>query len=350
MQKVTSAQISVGQFFDCAVAQETARQIAHKLGFAAQPSEEIVLVVTELASHMARHTGSGVLTLRLLDHDGRIGIEVEAEDHHSGIGNPDHLFRESESTGAVLDSGLDAVQHLMDDREIRSTASLGTRILCRRWLRPKAAPAIVVSAIVAPSIVHRPWQVGVATRPCHMGAANGDAFVIRECDGRLLVGLVDGLGHGEAAQHAALAAQAYVQSNYDLPLDQLFWGASSACRSTRGVVMALARFDSPTSMTSANLGNIEMRTWTGTQRFEITVQRGFLGAQEDHVHVQPHRWHPDWTLVLHSDGLRGQWQWSDFPGLEHAPPQTVANQLLKKLAKEDDDATVLVVKSGSAEP
>ncbi len=349
MPTVTCAQISVGRYFDGAMAQGTARQIALKLGFAAQPSEEIVLIVTELAAYMARHSGCGDLTLRLLDDGARVGIEVEAEDHDPGMRNPEHLFGEANPAGAVLDSGLGAIEGLMDEREISSTASLGTRIVCRRWLRPQAGPAVVTSAIVQSAIVY-PWQVGVATRPLHLAAANGDAFVIRECDGRLLVGVIDGLGHGEAAQVAALAAQGYVQSNYDMPLDRLFWGVNSACRGTRGVVMALVRFESSTAMTTANLGNIEIRTWTGTQRFEVTVQRGFLGAQEDRVHVQQHRWHPDWMLVLHSDGLRGQWQWSDFPGLERASPQAVANQLLKVLAKENDDATVLAVKSGRAEP
>lgn len=343
MPTVTCAQISVGRYFDGAMAQETARQIALRLGFAAQSSEEIVLIVTELAAHMARHSGCGDLTIRLLDDGARIGIEVEAEDHDPGMRNPEHLFGEGNPVGAVLDSGLGAIEGLMDEREISSTASLGTRIVCRRWLRPQGQ-AVVQSAIV------NPWQVGVATRPLHLAGANGDAFVIRECDGRLLVGVIDGLGHGEAAQVAALAAQAFVQSNYDMPLDRIFWGVNSACRGTRGVVMALVRFESPTTMTSANLGNIEIRTWTGAQRFEITIQRGFLGAQEDHVQVQHHHWHPDWMLVLHSDGLRGQWQWSDFPGLERATPQAVANQLLKVLAKENDDATVLAVKSGRAQP
>jgi hypothetical protein len=70
-----------------------------------------------------------------------------------------------------------------------------------------------------------------------------------------------------------------------------------------------------------------------------------LGTGADQVHVQEHRWEPHWMLVLHSDGLRAQWQWSDFPGLEHENPQAVADQLLSKLAKEDDDATILAVKN-----
>lgn len=338
MQRVTSAQISVSQFFDGAMAQQTARQIAETLGFAARPSEEIVQVVSELASHMARHAGSGVLTLRLLSDGERRGIEVEAEDHDPGMSHPEHLFRQGGATSAVLDAELVAVQRLMDEREISSTARLGTRILCRRWVGPHPDPAVV-----------RPWEVGIATRPFHRAAANGDAFVIQECEGRLLAGVIDGLGHGESAEQAALAAQAYIQSHYDFPLDRLFLGVNSACHGTRGVVMGLARLES-TTMTTANVGNIEMRAWAGTKRFEIAVQRGFLGTRQDYVGVQEHRWDPDWMLVFHSDGVRGQWQWSDFPGLEHQPPQAVANQLLEALAKDEDDATVLVVKAWGAKP
>jgi anti-sigma regulatory factor (Ser/Thr protein kinase) len=339
MQTITSAQISVGQFFDCTLAQQTARQITRKLGFAAQPSEEIVLAVTELASNLVRRSGSGLLTLRLLNSGERIGIEVEAEDRGLDLRDPERLFPGSGSTGGGPDCGLGTVNRLMDETEVSSTAALGRRILCRRWLIPKADPEVVL-----------PWEVGVATRPCHLAAANGDAFVIREWDGHLLAGVIDGLGHGEPAQQAALAAQFYVQSNYELPLDELFRGVNRTCQVTRGVVMALARLESPAAMALANLGNIEMRSWTGTERFEISVRRGFLGAHEDRVQVQQLRWDPNWMLVLHSDGLSAQWKWSDFPGLQHEAPQTVANQLLKILAKEDDDATVLAVKSGSAKP
>jgi anti-sigma regulatory factor (Ser/Thr protein kinase) len=330
MPTVTSAQISVGPFFNGAMAQETTRQMTHKLGFAAQPGEEVVQAVTELASALLRHAGAGTLTFRRIDSGDRTGIEVEAEDHGPGMRD---VFAARDSAGGGEDCGLGTITRCMDEIEISSTAALGSRILCRRWLGSAAEP-----------VIDHFWQVGVATRPRHQGAANGDAFLIRKCDGGLLVGVIDGLGHGEPAQKAALAAQSYVQSHYEMPLDQLFHGCSRACRGTRGVVMALARFESPTAVTLANLGNIEMRTWTGADRFEIEVQRGFLGAQEDHVQVQCRRWDPNWMLVLHSDGLRAQWQWSDYPGLEREPTQWVANRLLSALAKEDDDATILAVK------
>jgi anti-sigma regulatory factor (Ser/Thr protein kinase) len=339
MNAVASGKISIDQLFDCAIAQQTARQIASGLGFGEKASEEIVLVVAELASNLVKHAGRGALTLRPLYGRERIGIEVETEDHGPGMRNVEEAFEDGYSTDGGLGYGLGTVNRLMDELEVGSTAALGTRILCRRWLRPKADI----------SIFHG-WQVGVATRPRRFAAANGDAFVIHEWNGQLLAGVIDGLGHGEPAQEAALAAQSYVQSHYDSGLDRLFCGVSRACRGTRGVVMALVRFESPTAITLANLGNIEMRPWTGAERLQIMVQRGFLGAHQDHVRVQEHRWNPSWMLVLHSDGLRTHWQWADFPGLEREPPQAVANKLLSILARKDDDATILAVKNWSVQP
>jgi hypothetical protein len=51
------------------------------------------------------------------------------------------------------------------------------------------------------------------------------------------------------------------------------------------------------------------------------------------------------VLVLHSDGLRTHWGWRDFPGLTSQPADVSAQALLRALAKAEDDATALVVRS-----
>jgi hypothetical protein len=50
------------------------------------------------------------------------------------------------------------------------------------------------------------------------------------------------------------------------------------------------------------------------------------------------------VLVLHSDGLSARWRWSDFPDLAGASAPVVAQGLLRALVRENDDATVIVVK------
>jgi anti-sigma regulatory factor (Ser/Thr protein kinase)/serine/threonine protein phosphatase PrpC len=331
---MVTAQISIGETLDCAVAKQTARRLTCELGFAAAHSEEVVLAVAELASNVVRHAGHGTLIFRPLNGGERVGIEVEAEDHGPGMKDIEQAFADGYSSAGGLGYGLGTVNRLMDELEITSTAALGTRILCRRWIR-RSTEAMHVHA----------WEVGVASRPRGCARENGDAFVVREWDGKLLAGVIDGLGHGEPAQQAALAAQTFVQSHYELALEKMLLGAGRACRGTRGVVMALARFDSLTDMTFSSLGNVEVRAWSGEERLQFLVKRGILGVGEPHTIVQHHRWNPGWTLVLHSDGLHAHWQWGDFPGLEWQPAQAIADKLLHELAKDDDDATAVVVKS-----
>ena len=330
---VVTAQVSIGEALDCAAAQHTARRLTSELGFADVHSEEVVLAVAELASNVVRHAGRGALTFRPLNCRGRVGIEVEAEDRGPGMKDIEQAFADGYSSAGGLGYGLGTVNRLMDELEITSTAALGTRILCRRWIRSPNERT-----------VFHFWDVGVASRSCACAPENGDAFVVREWDGKLLAGVIDGLGHGEAAQQAALAAQTFVQSHYELPLDRMFVGAGRACRGTRGVVMALAQFESSTEMALVNVGNVEVRAWSGAERVPFMVKRGILGVGEACAPVQQHCWKPGWTLVLHTDGLHARWQWSDFPGLERAPAQAIADKLLNELAKSDDDATVVAVK------
>src|ERR1700683_860713 len=130
MDAVAGRQIPIDQLFDCAMAQQTARQIARELGFGEQASEEIVLVVAELASNLVKHAGHGALSLRPLNHGESIGIEVETEDRGPGMRNVEEAFEDGYSTGGGLGYGLGTVNRLMDELEISSTAALGPRSLC----------------------------------------------------------------------------------------------------------------------------------------------------------------------------------------------------------------------------
>jgi hypothetical protein len=224
----------------------------------------------------------------------------------------------------------------MDEMDISSSPDSGTKIVCKRWLRA-ARDAQLRST----------WDVGVATRALGFGKDNGDAFVVREWDGKLLVGVIDGLGHGLPARQAAIAAQRYVESHHHMALDKLFAGTGRACRGTRGVVMALARFEL-SRIHFASLGNIEVRVLSRNQRVQFHVLRGIVGFQELNVPVQQQAWQDEWLFLLHSDGVSTQWRWEDFPGLEHEPPQTIATKLLHALAKTNDDATVLVARRSMA--
>jgi anti-sigma regulatory factor (Ser/Thr protein kinase) len=317
----------------CGAAQLSARRMALAIGFSGTASEEIALAVAEMGMNLVKHAGSGYLALRAVLDESRMGIEVETSDHGPGMSDVEKSFADGYSTSGSLGYGLGTINRLMDDVDIRSTPSSGTHMVCRRWIQKDRDPGQC-----------QLWDVGVFSRPREQALENGDAFVVKNWNGQLLTGLIDGLGHGEPAQKAALAAQQYVQSHSTQTLDKIFQGVGRACKGTRGVVMALARFMSPSHLQFASLGNIEARAWTGGERVPFGSKRGFLGAEEINVHVQEFPWNSQWLLVLHSDGLRSHWQWDDFPGIEREPAQAIAARLLRELGTTNDDATILAVR------
>lgn len=333
-QIVKSQEFVVSDTLAAGSAQQCARRMALALGFTGTASEQIALAVSELVSNLVKHAGTGTIALYPLFDESRIGIEVETSDNGPGISDVEQSFADGYSTSGSLGYGLGTVNRLMDEVDVYSTPGVGTRMTCRRWVRDEASEAATA----------RLWDVGVFTRPRGFAAENGDAFVVRRSNSELLVGLIDGLGHGPLAQKAALAAQQYVQSHEAQPLDKIFLGVGRACKATRGVVMALARFKSSGTLEFAALGNIEVRAWTGEQRLPFVFKRGFLGSIETNVHMQEFPWNSEWLLVMHSDGLRTHWQWSDFPGIETDSAQVAASRLMRTLAAENDDATVLVAR------
>jgi serine/threonine protein phosphatase PrpC len=181
---------------------------------------------------------------------------------------------------------------------------------------------------------------------------NGDAFLIKRWHASALVGVIDGLGHGPSAHRAAQTARQYVETHFDQPLDAIFRGVGRTCRATRGLVMALARFDfgrHDIRFSFASVGNIEVCRFRGRVREHFIVRRGILGGNAPNPRVTHHCWEAGDVMVLHSDGVTQRWRWEDFPDLDHASATIIAQRLLRTLAKTNDDATVVVVKDTACE-
>ncbi|MDO8544021.1 MAG: ATP-binding protein/SpoIIE family protein phosphatase [Opitutaceae bacterium] len=315
-------------------ARRAAKALAESIGFDPAACEEIALAMTELATNLIKHAQGGKLTLTPHADGGRVALEIESRDSGPGIADVEQALADRFSTAGTRGTGLGAVNRLMDELDITSEHGRGTRIACRKWVRQHPS-----------SIRPCPLAFGVATRPRQPGADNGDAFVVKQWAEIALVGVIDGLGHGQFAHRAAQAARQYVESHFDLPLDQIFRGVGRACRATRGVVMALARFDwGQGRLAFASVGNIEVRVFPGSELFSFSIRRGVIGLNAPNAMVTEHPWPPGHVLVLHSDGLRTYWNWKDFPGLSEQPAQALAQEFLRLLAKEEDDATVIVVR------
>jgi len=97
----------------------------------------------------------------------------------------------------------------MDEFDIKSRPQKekGTYIVSKKWIRNY-------------SIIECPLDVGVATRPRPGFSVNGDTFVIKKYNQFLLVGVIDGLGHGQFAHKASQTARNYIESHFEQSLTQ----------------------------------------------------------------------------------------------------------------------------------
>jgi anti-sigma regulatory factor (Ser/Thr protein kinase) len=314
---------------------ELGRGFAAALGFPTQHCDEIGLVVTELASNLIRHASGGSIKLDAVRANGLAGLEIQSLDNGPGISDVEQAITDGYSTAGGLGLGLGTVNRLMDELEVHSGPKGGLCIACRRWARARPLGG--------------PWgglAFGAATRSCRQLPENGDAFIFKQWEGHALAGVIDGLGHGQFAQRASQTARQYIEQHFDQPLANLFLGVGRACRATRGVVMALARFDlARQKLIVASVGNIEVRLVGSPERFNLVVRRGIVGLNAPNPVILEHPWTSSCLLIMHSDGVRTHWNWNDFSELGRDTPNVIARRLLSELGSMDDDATVIAARS-----
>jgi len=173
--------------------------------------------------------------------------------------------------------------------------------------------------------------------------ASGDLAVVMSYDGGVLVGVIDGLGHGHDACVAAQRAEQALAKDPSKPLDELIERCHEELRETRGVVLSLAAFDGHGSMQWLGVGNVEaLLVRAGSADSEAIPSRGgTVGYLLPKLMVTtlPVR-HGD-TLVLATDGIRHGFKQEVR---SNRSPQEIAEQIVEHWARETDDCCAVVAR------
>ncbi|HEX6460983.1 MAG TPA: SpoIIE family protein phosphatase [Thermoleophilaceae bacterium] len=196
--------------------------------------------------------------------------------------------------------------------------------------------------------VHTPlidWAV--ATLALEGEEESGDLHVVAPFSGGVLVGVIDGLGHGpEAAVAARNAAETLLRHPHER-VENLLERCHQGLRGTRGAVITLASFsERPETMTWLGVGNIEgtlLRADPGDARprESVMLMGGVPGHQLPGLRTNKLELSAGDTLILATDGIRGGYL--DLVSPSEAP-QKLADQLLSDYGKGTDDALVLVAR------
>jgi anti-sigma regulatory factor (Ser/Thr protein kinase) len=311
------------------------REEAGRLGLGEVQAGAIVTAASELAHNQLRHARDGVVVVRETRRAEGIGVEVVAADGGSGIGDVARGLEGAKPSSESLGAGLSAVFRLADEVDVDVRAQEGTCIWARKF---QSAPS-------------QRLRVGVYGRPYPGERCSGDdaAFVRYGNDGQeLLAGVVDGLGHGEAARQASVsAARLLLERPHvgDVAPDALLLACDERLRGTRGAVMSVGHIDGAGTVTMAGVGNVGACIFGTGATWRFGGSSFFLGAgaRAPRIGLERSRMQVRDVLVLFSDGIRSSIDLSRDFDLLREHPIVIAQRVVERYGRADDDVLVMVI-------
>lgn len=311
-------------------AREDVRRFAEARGFEKVPTEELALIVSELATNQLRHGRLGRIAMRELVRDDTPGVEVLAFDRGDGISDPAAALAGVPRRDGSLGVGVSSVVRLSDEVDFDIRRSEGTCVSARKFRRH----------------VGRRREVAVLGRPIDGERQSGDDAWFGRRGSRLVFALADGLGHGIDAREAAARAIDAITAN-DAPPTELCALASSAVRGTRGTVLTVVEIDEKTRTLRMSGGGNVMTHVVGPRGTRVlSTPSGVLGNPA----TQPTFTHEELALdahdavVLFSDGISARARLDVHAPALHGHALAVADHVVSTFGRLNDDALVLVAK------
>ena len=190
-------------------------------------------------------------------------------------------------------------------------------------------------------------ETAFATLPLPGQAESGDLCLSKRVGKGTLIAVVDGLGHGQEAASAAHAAIGAVDKHSKDQLVDIVRHCHNALVGMRGVVLSLAYLDPQAATMSwlgvGNISGVLLRADRASKpaRVSLVPSAGFIGAEPTHPTARVVPLALGDTIVLYSDGLKDGL--ADSLTLTNSP-QEIADHVIARHVKGNDDALVLVAR------
>jgi len=307
------------------------REVAGAQRLSAVDTERLTTIASELGRNQLRHARRGQLAVRPIARGEHRGVELIAADEGDGIADPTRALEGQPRFEGSLGVGLSSARALAYEIDFDIRLREGTCIRARLF---DGAPP-------------KRREVGIYGRPYRDEPRSGDHACVQRDDDHLVLGVCDGLGHGNPARSAAgEAMRSFMHHRHDSPM-AILEAAHAALGPTRGAVMAVVALrQQETKLELASVGNVTTelvqpraeRRFGGSSFVLGSPQRGWR-AQSTHDAVAREE-----VILLFTDGIASRASIeSDFALLrEH--PVIIAHQLVERFGREDDDCLVLVAK------
>lgn len=129
--------VTIQSDLDIVLARSTVRAIARGIGFGPLDQSRMAMAVSDLARSIVLAAGAGWLTVRVLEREGKKGIEIEVQEGGEPSSDGARVMPSRSLPALAVPEGntVVAAKRLMDEWEMQSQVGAGMRICCRKWRR-----------------------------------------------------------------------------------------------------------------------------------------------------------------------------------------------------------------------
>jgi anti-sigma regulatory factor (Ser/Thr protein kinase) len=309
--------------------------LASRLGADQSDAGRVALIATEVATNAVKHAHDGEVLLYGVRRGEAWTVGMVTIDRGPGMRDLTACLRDGVSTAGSPGTGLGAIRRLASTFDVHSCET-GTAVL-----------AEVRGGVNG----HGPrFESGIVRVPrAGEDACGDDCETAGIEDGRYVVLLVDGLGHGIAAAAAAEEATRLFRARPHGGPETILAMLHDGLRGTRGAAGAVAEIDPRRrQIRFAGIGNVAGTVWAEGKTRAMVSHHGTLGHQASRIHGFTYPWSADAVVVLHSDGISARWDFDGYVGLAGRHPMLIAGVLYRDFARRTDDASVAVLREAAA--
>ncbi|MDZ4801367.1 MAG: ATP-binding SpoIIE family protein phosphatase [Bryobacteraceae bacterium] len=327
--------VTVSESSQTFAARRAATNLAAELLFNETETGKVAIIVTEMATNLIKHAGSGTILLRGRPQNQRCALEILAVDSGPGMENPDACLRDGVSAAGSSGTGLGAISRLATLSEIYTLPGHGTIIRALCAIEP-AQPA-----------PFNGLDVGGVAVPVTGETECGDAFAVCQSGDNTILMMADGLGHGPLAAVASRAAVDVLPKVASLEVAAILEAIHQALRGSRGAAVSVASINPGRgTIRYTGVGNIVGALVNGAEIRHFVSMHGIVGQQIRTPRCFDYEWNPESIVVLHSDGVSSNWTLQKYPGITRKSASIIAASIWRAAHRRDDDASVLVLKAG----
>lgn len=309
------------------------QSVSQRMGYSESARNNMMLVASELVTNQLKYAkGSGMV--QIWQQPGPC-LDILALDYGPGIANLPLALEDGFSTSHTLGKGMGSIQRLSDETAIYTQAQnpnlpkwSGTAVMARFHRHPKKKPL--------------PLNIGLFSRSLSDARYNGDRVYLLQAGDHFRWLHLDGLGHGEIAQETTSGLAAHL-AHSDCPATAIA-AVDQHLHGSRGAVAIAGEINlARRSIEFLGVGDMHAHVFAKEEMNNVSFAPGVLGREHKAPSLFRASFEHTGVVVTASDGIRRNWENSNFPGLFHQHPQLIAYVLGNIMGRISDDQSLCVV-------